>query len=108
MIVLDTNVISELMRPKPHPAVLGWVAARPRATLYTTGINQAEILFGIAALPEGKRRAALAAAAEAVFAEDLAGRILSFGSTAARQPRTMPELSPAVAGRVSRSKGSTP
>ncbi|MGD0103112.1 MAG: PIN domain-containing protein [Rhodopila sp.] len=82
-VVLDTNVISDLMRPKPHPAVLGWVAAQPRATLYTTDINRAEILYGIAALPEGRRRAALAAAAEAMFAEDLAGRILPFDGAAA-------------------------
>ncbi|MFI4981511.1 MAG: PIN domain-containing protein [Nevskiales bacterium] len=56
MIVLDTNVISEAMRPEPHPGVLAWVAAQPRALLYTTHINQAEILYGIAALPEGRRR----------------------------------------------------
>jgi hypothetical protein len=66
MIVLDTNVISELMRPEPHPAVLAWVAGQPRAMLYTTGINQAEILCGIALLPEGRRRTMLAAAAEGV------------------------------------------
>jgi predicted nucleic acid-binding protein len=83
MIVLDTNVISELMRPGPHPAVLSWVAAQPRATLYTTGINQAEILYGIAMLPEGRRRTALGVAAQAMFAEDLAGRVLAFNSAAA-------------------------
>ncbi len=84
-VVLDTNVISELMRPEPHPAVLDWVAARPRTTLYTTDINQAEILYGIAVLPEGRRRTALVAAAQAMFAVDLAGRILPFdGAAAAR------------------------
>ena len=85
MIVLDTNVISELMRAKPDPAVLAWVAAQPRATLYTTSINQTEILYGIAMLPAGRRRTTLAAAAEAMFAEDLAGRVLSYdGAAAAR------------------------
>ena len=69
MIVVDTNVISELMRGEPHPAVLAWVAAQPRALLYTTYVNQAEILYGIGALPEGRRRTALAAAATAMFAE---------------------------------------
>jgi hypothetical protein len=64
------------MQPKPHPAVLAWVAAQPRATLYTTSINLTEILYGIAMLPAGRRRTALAAAAEAIFAEDLAGRVL--------------------------------
>ncbi len=83
MIVLDTNVISELMRPEFHPGVFGWVAAQPRATLYTTGICQAEILYGIAMLLEGRRRRTLASAAEAIFAEDLEGRILPFNGTAA-------------------------
>jgi toxin FitB len=83
MIVLDTNVLSELMRSQPAAAVFAWVAAQPRATLYTTSINKAEILYGIAVLPEGRRRAALAAAAEAMFAEDLAGRVLPFDGDAA-------------------------
>ena len=84
MIVLDTNVISELMRAEPHPAVLAWVTAQPRAMLYTTSISQAEILYGIAALPRGRRRTALAAAAEAMFTEDIAERVLPFnGATAA-------------------------
>jgi predicted nucleic acid-binding protein len=71
------------MRAEPHPAVLGWVAGQPRALLYTTYINQAEILYGIGALPEGRRRTTLAAAAAAVFAEDFAGRILAFEAAAA-------------------------
>ena len=83
MIVVDTNVISELMRGEPNSAVLAWMAAQPRALLYTTRINQAEILYGIAALPEGRRRTALAAAATAMFAEDFAGRILPFEAGAA-------------------------
>lgn len=83
MIVVDTNVISELMRGEPHPSVLTWVAAQPRALLYTTRINEAEILYGIGAMPEGRRRTALAAAAEAMFAEDFAGRILPFEAAAA-------------------------
>jgi predicted nucleic acid-binding protein len=83
VIVLDTNVISELMRGEPHPAVAGWVARQPRALLYTTYINQAEILYFTGALPEGRRRTALAAAVAAVFAEDFAGRILAFEATAA-------------------------
>jgi len=85
VIVLDTNVISELMRAKPHRAVLSWVAAQPRATLYTTSVNQTEILYGIAMLSAGRRRTALAAAAEAMFAEDLADRVRPYdGAAAAR------------------------
>lgn len=83
MIVLDTNVLSELMRPEPHPDVFSWVAARPRAALYTTSINQAEILAGVEVLPAGKRRRALAAAAEAIFAEDFADRVLPVEGKAA-------------------------
>jgi toxin FitB len=87
VIVVDTNVISELMHGGPHPAVLAWVAAQPRALIYTTFINQAETLYGIGALPEGRRRSALAAAAEAMFGEDFAGRILPFeAAAAARYP----------------------
>ena len=83
MIVVDTNVISELMRPEPNSKVLAWVAAQPRAQLYTTHINQIEILYGVAVLPEGRRRDALKAAADGMFAEDFAGRLLSFGASAA-------------------------
>ncbi len=83
MIVVDTNVISELMRGEPHPAVLSRVAAQPRSLLYASYVSQAEIFYGIAALPKGRRRTALAAAAEAMFAEDFAGRLLPFEARAA-------------------------
>ena len=52
MIVLDTNVLSELMRSQPAASVFAWVAAQPRAALYTTSVNKAEVLYGIAALPD--------------------------------------------------------
>lgn len=83
MIVLDTNVLSELMRPEPHPAVFAWVAAQPRASLYTTSLNRAEVLYGIAALPEGRRKKALTEAAELMFNEDLASRVLPFDDNGA-------------------------
>lgn len=83
MIILDTNVLSELMRPSPNDAVLAWIAARPRAELHTTSITQAEILHGIALMPEGRRRSDLLSAADAMFAEDLAGRVLPFDGAAA-------------------------
>ena len=51
MFVLDTNVISERMRPAPHPAVFAWVAAQPRASLHTTSVTRAEILSGIGIMP---------------------------------------------------------
>ena len=75
MIVLDTNVISELMRAQPDAAVLAWVSGQPRATLFTTSINHAEILYGVGALPPGRRRAALAdSAAAARYAEIVISR----------------------------------
>jgi toxin FitB len=83
VIVLDTNVISELMRPEPNLRVFAWLAKQPRQLLYTTYINQAEILSGIAMLPEGQRRTALAAAADTFFSRELAGRLLPFGAAAA-------------------------
>jgi hypothetical protein len=83
VIVLDTNVLSELMRAEPAAAVFAWVASQPRASLYTTSVSKAEILYGIAVLPEGRRRAVLAAAAEAMFADDFAGRVLPFDEAAA-------------------------
>ncbi len=78
MIILDTNVISELMRAEPDPAVLRWMAAQPLAALHVTTLTCAEILLGIDLLPEGKRRRQLAEQAEGLFAEDFAGRILAF------------------------------
>ena len=84
MIVLDTNVVSELMKPVPTAAVARWIAEQPATTLYTTTVTQAEILHGIQLLPAGKRRAALETAAEAMFDEDFGGRVLPFGGEAAR------------------------
>ena len=83
MIVLDTNVISELMRPQPDAGVVAWVASQPRATLHTTSITRAEILYGVAAMPDGRRRDGLAALVEAMFTEEFSGRILPFTAEAA-------------------------
>jgi predicted nucleic acid-binding protein len=84
LIILDTNVLSELMRPNPSPHVAAWVAKQPAAELYTTSITEAEIFYGIELLTKGKRREQLLRAAEAMFVEDLAGRVLGFESGAAR------------------------
>jgi predicted nucleic acid-binding protein len=77
MILLDTNVLSELMRPEPDAVVLQWMAAQTDA-LYVTALSYAEILFGIELLPKGRRRQRLGEQAAAMFAEDFAGRILGF------------------------------
>jgi predicted nucleic acid-binding protein len=84
VIVLDTNVVSELMKSAPAAAVANWIAERQAMTLYTTSVTQAEILHGILMLPSGRRRAALEAAAEAMFERDFGGRVLPFGGDAAR------------------------
>jgi predicted nucleic acid-binding protein len=83
MIILDTNVLSELMRPTPASIVVDWISAQPAASLYTTSITQAEILHGLMLLTPVRRRNALEAAATSMFAEDFGGRILGFGTDAA-------------------------
>lgn len=83
MIVLDTNVLSELMRPEPAKVVLRWITGQPAAALYVTSLSYAEILLGIGLMPEGRRRQRLAEQAEGMFAEDFAGRVLSFDLAAA-------------------------
>lgn len=83
MILIDTNVVSELMRPAPTPAVLDWFGAQDPSALYLSAVSEAELRRGVAVLPEGKRRDALRAAVDAMVAEDFAGRLLSFDSAAA-------------------------
>ncbi|BCT93979.1 ribonuclease VapC [Lysobacter helvus] len=81
MIVLDTNVVSELMRAKPEPRVLRWVDAQPAETVVVTAITVAEVLCGIARLPKGARRTGLEVAAAQTFDEDL--MVLPFDDAAA-------------------------
>lgn len=84
MIILDTNVLSELMKPRPSLQVDAWIAKHPATELFTTSITEAEIFLGVELLAKGKRRDALLLAAEQMFAEDFSGRILAFDSNAAR------------------------
>ena len=83
MIVLDTNVLSEVLRASPNETVLGWLAGLDREQVFTTAITQAEILYGIETLPSGKRRTALQAAVARLFAEVFHERILPFDAGAA-------------------------
>jgi predicted nucleic acid-binding protein len=83
MIILDTNVLSEVMKLAPDAQVVAWMAAQPASNLYTTSITEAEILHGLMLLPAGRRRRALEAAATSMFTEDFGGRILGFGTDAA-------------------------
>ena len=84
MTILDTNVVSELMRSEALPQVVRWVDAQPGNKLFTTAITVAEIYYGIELLPSGKRRNALVAAADAVFTGRFAGRVLAFNVAAAK------------------------
>lgn len=84
MIILDTNVLSELMRIEPNHQVLSWMRAKSRSALFVTTITQAEIYFGVSLLPVSKRRQELETAVEQTFEIDFQGRILSFDSAAAR------------------------
>jgi predicted nucleic acid-binding protein len=82
--LLDTNIVSELMRPRPDPAVLAWFARRAGVAFYLSAVAEAELRAGLAFLPEGQRRTRLTAAFDAMMAEDFAGRVLAFDSAAAR------------------------
>ncbi len=84
MIVLDTNVLSEAFKPSPSPAVLRWLAAQEPLDVFLTAVAHAEMLYGVEALPAGKRRARLADLAGKVLAEEFSGRILPFDEDAAR------------------------
>jgi toxin FitB len=84
VIVLDTNVLSEIMSASPSPSVYGWASQQPNDQLYTTAITMAEIFQGIDLLPKGKRRTGLLATAESVFSNQLLGRVLPFDEGAAR------------------------
>jgi toxin FitB len=84
MIILDTNVISELMASSPAESVERWVGLRPPTSLYTTCITEAEILFGVRLLTKGKRRDRVELAATTLFDKVFAGRLLPFGGDAAR------------------------
>ena len=83
MIVLDTNVLSELMRSAPDELVAQWMDDQPNSSLFTTTVTQAEILYGVSVLPAGKRKQGLAAAVGAMFGQDFTGRVLPFDGSAA-------------------------
>ncbi len=84
MILLDTNVVSEAMKPEPAAAVREWLDAQAAETLYLSSVTVAELMFGIGALPKGQRRDKLAAALDGVL-ELFADRILPFDTRAARR-----------------------
>ena len=83
MILLDTNVISELMRPQPNPQVLAWVDGLDPARVAISAMSEAEILHGIARLPDGRRKQGLQQSWDELVAEIFTGRVWPFSSEAA-------------------------
>lgn len=83
MIVLDTNVVSEAMKPEPHPAVRAWLNDQAAETLYLSSVTLAELLFGIGALPTGKRKDMLAQTLDGLMGL-FRDRVLPFDTEAAR------------------------
>ena len=83
MPVFDTNVLSELMRPAPNTAITSWVAEQTTSTLYLTAVSEAELRYGLAIMPPGRRRDGLAQGLERMLRTGVANRILPFDSSAA-------------------------
>ncbi|MCE7027560.1 type II toxin-antitoxin system VapC family toxin [Jiella avicenniae] len=83
MIILDTNVVSEMMSPLPEQRVTDWLNQQDIDAVFLTAISEAELRYGIAILPDGRRKTLLANSLDATLAEDFGGRILPFDRAAA-------------------------
>jgi predicted nucleic acid-binding protein len=83
MLMLDTNILSEIMRSEPERKVVEWIVSQPSDELFTAAVCQAEILSGLAVMPSGRRRFDLEEAARAMFVDDFDGRVLPFDTEAA-------------------------
>lgn len=83
MIVLDTNVVSELMRPSPTAAVIEWIDRQIAGDVFLTAVGLGEFLYGVGRLPDGRRKTTLAEQLEAMVANDFDHRVLGFDETAA-------------------------
>ena len=101
MIVLDTNALSDGMKPSPSERVLRWLALEEPSSVFVTAITQAEILAGIEVMPAGKRRQSLTAAATRMFDEYFHGRILAFDAEAGRQFATISGIRKAAGRPIS-------
>lgn len=82
MIALDTNVVSELVRPEPNALVVAWIDEQPTADLAVSAVTAAELRYGVARLPDGARQRALSAAVEALLGDVFGGRVLPFDAAA--------------------------
>lgn len=117
MVVLDTNVISELFKVAPDPEVMAWVAGLPGEGLFTTAVTRSELLFGLYRMPEGRRRNELLQGVTRLFEQKLAGHVLAYDDAAAdahaeiaaarqAQGRPVGQSDMMIAG-ISRSRGAT-
>lgn len=84
MIVLDTNVVSEVVKPSPSPAVITWLNQQDGAELFVTTITIGELCFGLEMLPDGKRKSALSAAIQRFLAQAFSGRVLPYDAESAQ------------------------
>jgi toxin FitB len=83
MVIVDTNVLAEVMRTSPAPAVVGWLNAQDSASLFLTAITVGEIRYGLRIMPKGQRRQTIELGFDQIIATAFAGRILSFDEHAA-------------------------
>ena len=81
MIILDTNVVSEVFKPKPDHAAAGWLMAQPKDQCFLTAISKSELLFGLVRMPDGKRKRDLADVIQAFFDLELLNPVLAFESS---------------------------
>jgi predicted nucleic acid-binding protein len=89
MIILDTNVLSALMRQAADPRVVAWLNRQPRTSIWITSVTILEIQFGLQILPKGKRRSHLMKAFDAVLAEEIGQRVTPFNANAAQQAASL-------------------
>ncbi len=89
MIILDTNVLSALMRDEPDPGVVTWLDAQPTESIWTTTITIFEVRTGLELLDPSRRRQRLESAFEQLLAGDLDGRVLAFDTAAAAASGTL-------------------
>lgn len=83
MILLDTNIVSELMRPRPNPRIVDWIASQLSSTLYISAVSEAELRYGLEIMPMGRRRERLSEQLEGMLRWDFFDRLLPFDSAAA-------------------------
>jgi predicted nucleic acid-binding protein len=89
MVLLDTNLVSEVIKTAPNARVALWLTSQPRDDLFLCAVTEAELRFGVAMLPIGRRREGLAKLIEDILSQDFAGRILPFDSRAAIEYATV-------------------